>query len=75
MLATSSISPLIVAFLIAAAMRIAQGSATVAIITAAGIVAPIVKGIPGYSPDVIMLALCCGGIGDFRMSTTRASGW
>jgi H+/gluconate symporter-like permease len=42
-------------------MRIAQGSATVAIITAAGIVAPIVKGIPGYSPDMMVLALCCGG--------------
>ena len=49
MLATSSISPLVVVFIVAAAMRLAQGSATVAIITAAGIVAPIVKGIPGLS--------------------------
>ena len=40
LLAASSISPLVVAYLIAAAMRVAQGSATVAIITAAGIVAP-----------------------------------
>jgi len=63
LLATSSISPLLVVFLIAMAMRIAQGSATVAIITAAGIVAPIVKGLPGYSPDAIMLALACGGSG------------
>jgi gluconate transporter len=61
LLITSAISPLIVAWVIAAAMRMAQGSATVAIITAAGIVAPIVKGIPGYSPDLIVLALCCGG--------------
>ena len=45
----------------AAAMRVAQGSATVAIITAAGIAAPIVKGIPGYSPEMLVLALCCGG--------------
>jgi gluconate transporter len=60
-LITSSISPLLVVYVIAAAMRIAQGSATVAIITAAGIVAPIVKGIPGYSPDILILALCCGG--------------
>jgi gluconate:H+ symporter, GntP family len=43
-------------------MRLAQGSATVAIITAAGIAAPIVKGIPGYDPDLIVLALCCGGM-------------
>jgi GntP family gluconate:H+ symporter len=52
---------LLVVYIIAAVMRIAQGSATVAIITAAGIAAPIVKGIPGYSPDLIVLALCCGG--------------
>jgi gluconate transporter len=61
LLAASAISPLIVAYLIAAAMRIAQGSATVAIITAAGIVAPLVKDIPGYSPEIIVLAVCCGG--------------
>ena len=47
--------------LIAAVLRMAQGSATVAIITAAGIAAPMVKGIPGYSPRMLMLALCCGG--------------
>jgi len=68
LLITSSISPLIVAWVIAAAMRIAQGSATVAIITAAGIVAPIVKGIPGYSPNMLMLALCCGGSGFSQVS-------
>jgi len=61
LLAASSISPLVVAYLIAAAMRIAQGSATVAIITAAGIVAPLVKGLHGYSPEIIVLAVCCGG--------------
>jgi gluconate transporter len=68
MLLTSSISPLLVAFVIAMAMRLAQGSATVAIITAAGIVAPIVKGIPGYSPDILVLALCCGGSGFSHVS-------
>src|SRR6185369_7712357 len=61
MLITSALSPLVVVYLVAVAMRLAQGSATVAIITAAGIVAPIVKGIPGYSPDLLVLALCCGG--------------
>lgn len=61
MLAASAISPLIVAYLIAAAMRAAQGSATVAIITAAGIVAPLVKGIPGYTPEIFVLALSAGG--------------
>lgn len=61
LLASSAISPLVVAYLVAAAMRMAQGSATVAIITAAGIVAPLVKGIPGYSPEMIVLSLCAGG--------------
>ena len=51
----------IVAYVVAASMRAAQGSATVAIITAAGIVAPLVKSIPGYTPEMIVLALCCGG--------------
>ena len=61
LLMTSAISPLIVVWLIAACMRLAQGSATVAIITAAGIAAPLVKGLPGYSPDELILSLCCGG--------------
>jgi gluconate transporter len=60
-LMTSAISPLLVVWLLALAMRLAQGSATVAIITAAGIAAPLVKGIPGYSPDELVLALCVGG--------------
>jgi len=61
LLAASGISPLIVAYLIAALLRIAQGSATVAIITAAGIVAPIVQNIPGYTPEMLVLAIACGG--------------
>jgi len=60
-LASSSISPLVVAFLVATVMRVAQGSATVAIITAAGIMAPLVKHISGYRPEMIVLAICCGG--------------
>ncbi len=57
----ANISPLVLAYAVACAMRIAQGSATVAIITAAGIVAPLVKEIPGYSPEMIALAVCAGG--------------
>jgi GntP family gluconate:H+ symporter/Gnt-I system low-affinity gluconate transporter len=63
LLASASVSPLIVAYLISAALRLAQGSATVAIITAAGIVAPVVRGMPGYDADLTVLALCCGGSG------------
>jgi H+/gluconate symporter-like permease len=61
LLVDSNISPLILAYVVAAAMRVAQGSATVAIITAAGIVAPLVKGIQGYTPEMLVLALCAGG--------------
>ncbi len=61
MLAESSISPLVVAFLVATVLRVAQGSATVAIITAAGIMAPLVKHVTGYRPEMIVLAICCGG--------------
>jgi gluconate transporter len=68
MLMTSAISPLVVVWLIALCMRLAQGSATVAIITAAGIAAPLVKNLPGYSPNELILALCCGGSAFSHMS-------
>jgi gluconate transporter len=61
LLAGSFLSPLLVAYLVALALRVAQGSATVAIITAAGIVAPLVQGLPGYSPEIVLMALCAGG--------------
>jgi gluconate transporter len=61
LLASSAISPILVAYVVATALRVAQGSATVAIITAAGIVAPLVKDIPGQSAELIVLALCAGG--------------
>jgi gluconate transporter len=68
MLITSAISPLVVVWLLALCMRLAQGSATVAIITAAGIAAPLVKNLPGYSPNELILALCCGGSAFSHMS-------
>ena len=68
MLMTSAISPLVVVWLIALCMRLAQGSATVAIITAAGIAAPLVKNLPGYTPNELILALCCGGSAFSHMS-------
>jgi gluconate transporter len=61
LLASANISLLLVAYLMSTVMRIAQGSATVAIITAAGIIAPLVKSMPGYSPEMVLLAVCCGG--------------
>jgi gluconate transporter len=68
MLMTSAISPLVVVWIISLCMRLAQGSATVAIITAAGIAAPLVKNLPGYTPNELILALCCGGSAFSHMS-------
>lgn len=56
-----SISPLLLAWLIAAILRIALGSATVAVSTAAGIVAPLVAS-SGASPELMVLAVTCGSI-------------
>ncbi len=61
LLASAPVSPLIVCFLTSALLRAAQGSATVAIVTAAGILAPLMKHVNGYSPEIIVLAVCCGG--------------
>ena len=61
LLASANISPLVVAYVMSLAMRVAQGSATVAIITTAGILAPIMKNVQGYTPEMMVLAIACGG--------------
>ncbi|HEY3457199.1 MAG TPA: gluconate:H+ symporter [Bryobacteraceae bacterium] len=61
LLAESALSPLIVCFLTSAGLRAAQGSATVAIVTAAGILSPLMKQLHGYTPEMLVLAICCGG--------------
>ncbi len=45
-IAGSSFSPILLAWLLAAVVRVTQGSATVAMITAAGIIAPVLEVIP-----------------------------
>ncbi len=57
----SSMSPLVLAWCIAAALRIALGSATVAALTAAGIAAPLV-GQTGVSPELLVLATGAGSL-------------
>ena len=56
------ISVLLAAWVIAAAMRLSIGSATVAIVTAAGIVAPIAAHNPSVSPELLVLALGSGSV-------------
>ena len=56
-----NVSPIILAWLIAVILRIALGSASVAVATAAGIAAPLVAG-SGVSPEVMVLATACGSV-------------
>jgi Gnt-I system high-affinity gluconate transporter len=55
------ISALILAWTIAVLLRIAVGSATVAVVTAAGIVLPLVQS-SGTTPELMVLAVTCGSI-------------
>lgn len=59
--AGSTISPLILAWLIAALMRIAQGSATVAALTTAGLVIPMMAG-TDVNVELMVLATGAGSI-------------
>ena len=58
----SHASPLILAWVVAALIRVATGSATVAMTTAAGIVAPIAVATPGTSAELLVLATGAGAL-------------
>jgi GntP family gluconate:H+ symporter len=58
----AEISPILLAWLVAAVIRIATGSATVATITGAGIVAPVVGLIPGVNRELLVLATGAGSL-------------
>jgi len=60
-LGNTGISPLILGWLIATMLRIFLGSATVAGITTAGIVLPLVSG-SGVSPELMVLAIGSGSL-------------
>lgn len=71
MLQESSISPLILAWLIATVIRVCVGSATVAGLTAAGIVLPLVQG-SGVSAELMVLSI---GSGSLMLSHVNDSGF
>ncbi|GAB2446788.1 gluconate transporter [Streptomyces incanus] len=56
-----SISPIVLAWLIAVILRIALGSATVAVVTASGVVLPLLAG-SGTHAEMMVLAVSCGSI-------------
>ena len=58
----SHASPLLLAWGIAALIRVATGSATVAMTTAAGIVAPIAVSMPGTNAQLLVLATGAGSL-------------
>ncbi len=67
----SSISPLVLAWLIATAIRVCVGSATVAGLTAAGIVLPLASG-TGVSTELMVLAI---GSGSLMLSHVNDTGF
>ncbi len=58
----SHASPLVLAWTVAALIRVATGSATVAMTTSAGIVAPIAAAIPGSNAELLVLATGAGSL-------------
>lgn len=62
-LTTLNLSPLIMAWIIAAVMRFSVGSATVAMMTAAGIILPVLSKYPGLDPALVAVAVGAGSIG------------
>jgi GntP family gluconate:H+ symporter len=66
------VSPLVLAWIVAALMRVATGSATVAMTTAAGIVAPIALATPGTNAELLVLAT---GAGSLVLSHVNDSGF
>lgn len=71
MLKDSAVSPLILAWLIATVIRVCVGSATVAGLTAAGIVLPLATG-TDVSPELMVLAI---GSGSLMLSHVNDSGF
>lgn len=57
------ISPLIMAWVIAIVMRFAIGSATVAMMTSAGFITPVLAAYPSLDPALVAIAIGAGAIG------------
>jgi GntP family gluconate:H+ symporter len=62
MAVSAQISPILLAWLVAAVIRIATGSATVATITGAGIVVPVIELIPDVNRELLVLATGAGSL-------------
>lgn len=58
----SGLSPLLMAWAVAVAIRLATGSATVATVTAAGILEPLAAGLPPVEASLMVLAVGSGSV-------------
>ncbi|GEK35012.1 GntT/GntP/DsdX family permease [Kurthia sibirica] len=67
-----SLSPLLLAFLVAGLIRVATGSATVALTTAAGIVAPVVANMTDVNLELLVIAT---GAGSLMLSHVNDAGF
>jgi GntP family gluconate:H+ symporter len=65
-------SPLVLAWLVAGAVRVVTGSATVAVITASGLIAPLLPRYPGVSRELLVLAT---GAGSLMLSHVNDAGF
>jgi GntP family gluconate:H+ symporter len=68
----AQISPILLAWVAAGLIRVATGSATVATITGAGLVAPIVTLVPGVNRELLVLAT---GAGSLMLSHVNDAGF
>ncbi|QGQ44556.1 GntP family permease [Metabacillus sediminilitoris] len=67
-----SLSPLVLAFLIAGLIRIATGSATVALTTSAGIISPVIEHMSGVNLELLVIAT---GAGSLMLSHVNDAGF
>ena len=58
----ANVSPLLLGWLVAASIRVAVGSATVAIATASALMAPVVVSVPGVNRELLVLAMGAGSL-------------
>jgi gluconate:H+ symporter, GntP family len=57
-----AVSPLVLGWSIASVLRISVGSATVAVVTAAGIMAPLAAALPGVNRELLVVAIGAGSL-------------
>ncbi|GIO22188.1 gluconate:H+ symporter [Oceanobacillus sp. J11TS1] len=67
-----SLSPLVLAFLVAGLIRVATGSATVALTTSAGIVSPVVANMTGVNLELLVIVT---GAGSLMLSHVNDAGF